>query len=504
MSLIDQLCEDAITFIERLMIIDKQGKLVRLKLNSEQRAVVLSLLEGNNLVVVKARQLGITTVVTAFFFWLSYISKDTISCVSLSHKRDSSDEIFRKYSNYYDCLPRLLQKMLAKRTSSSLRLQGTGSSITAFTAGGKGGLRSFTVTRAHISELCFYDDPDELLSTVLAALNGNQIIIESTAKQYGDAMHSLVDKTQRGELPGSWKLLFFPWQEHEEYQTEPPEDFLATEYEQELATLYGLSDAQLYWRRSKIQEMGLSKFKTEYPACLEDVFSQKGDAYYTESDMENLETIPLPAQETNYIHQPDKNDRYAVGVDVASGVGKDYSVIVVLSKRYSKPVYIFRSKDISTSSLAMKIQAISVEYNNAKVLVESNNWGLPVLNELKHLGFTNLWKDNGADWTTTTKSKLLMHEELKEAIRTSKLNQLDYITVTELRSLALNDSGLAPESVRTATGHSDNVIALGLAWQCLKTVPAPQSAVDNMLQASRINKLRRTNPYGATSLNRNY
>lgn len=482
-------------FLSRLWIANKEGKLVRLVLNQEQRQVIAELEAGNNLVIAKARQLGISTIVTAYLFWKAYISIDPISAVSILHKQDSANEIFLKYETFHNHMPMVLQKTLAKKTASTLRYT-TGSSISATTAGGHGGLRSYTLSIAHISELCFYQDPDELLSTVLSALNGNQIIIESTAKMYGDPMHLLIDKIQRGELQGKWKLLFFPWHEHITYQLPIEDTFTATTEELSLAEMYDLSNEQLYWRRLKIQEMGIAKFKTEYPACLEDIFSQKGDAYYTDTDLENVTQFLLPAnQELTYIEQPDPRKRYAIGVDVASGAGKDYSVIMVLEKMTSNPVCIFRSNEITPVNLARKIQHLSTEYNNAKALIESNNWGLPVLNELRNLSFTDLWHDvQGEDWTTTKKSKLVLHEELKEALRKGTINTLDNITISELRELALNKHGLAPESVRGKSGHSDQVIALGLAFQCLKTIERPLSAAERFFQETKnISARKRTN-----------
>mgnify|MGYP003656376177 CR=1 FL=1 len=492
-------------FLERLWISDKKGKLVRLILNQEQRQVIAELEEGNNLVIAKARQLGISTIVTAYLFWKIYIAIDPISAVSILHKQDSANEIFLKYETFHNNMPLVLQKTLAKKTASTLRYT-TGSSVSATTAGGHGGLRSYTLNIAHISELCFYQDPDELLSTVLSALNGNQIIIESTAKMYGDPMHLLIDKIQRGELQGKWKLLFFPWHEHKEYAFPVDNSFSPTTEEISLAEMYDLTKEQLYWRRLKIQEMGISKFKTEYPACLEDIFSQKGDAYYTDTDLEHVTPFLLPAnQELTYIEQPNPMKRYAIGVDVASGAGKDYSVIMVLEKMTNNPVCIFRSNEITPVNLARKIQHISAEYNNAKALIESNNWGLPVLNELRNLGFINLWHDQlGNDWTTTSKSKLVLHEELKEALRCGVISELDTITISELRELALNKNGLAPESVRGKSGHSDQVIALGLAFQCLKTIERPLSAAEKFFQQTKTRAtMKRTNLH-STVLPRGY
>lgn len=470
MKKIDRIFGDVWQFLKRLHIVDKKGKLIKLKINKEQRQIIEALEAGLNVVVAKPRQIGSSTIVTAYLFWKAYTSKDPISCVSILHKMDSANEMFLKHKNYYFTLPSLLQKNIDKLTASSMRFD-SGASLNAVTAGGEGGLRSFTISLLHISELCFYADPDELLSTALSALNGNQVIIESTAKAFGDPMHQLIERMQRGELSGKWKLLFFPWFEHDGYEQQVPDGFQLTIQERELQLKYNLTLEQLSWRRDKISEMGLVKFLTEYPGCLEDVFSQKGDCYYSQEDFNAVETIPAQPTDEWYIAQPIPNAVYAIGVDVASGVGKDYSDITVLDQQTHLPVYRFRSNKIAPTMLAEKISHISTMYNKAKTLVESNNWGNAVLLQLEHLNFNSFWKQDGKHWVTDVKSKMKMHEDLKAAIRKGELPKLDEITVCELKSLVVLKEDLAPVSLRTKTGHGDAVISLGLAWQCLMSLP---------------------------------
>ena len=485
---------DPYEFLRRLSIKDKRGMIVPFVLNDEQLKAVELFLSGKNIVVLKARQLGMTTLFTALLFWKALTSPDPISCVSLLHKKDAADEVFLKYKGYYYGLPEVIRPDLDKATSSSFRFD-TGSSVQAITAAGHAGLRSYTINLAHVSELCFYEDPDEILSNVLSALNGNQLIIESTATAFGDPMHQLVDRIDRGSMPGNWEKIFFPWYEHKAYRLPAPESWEPDTQECAVASRFSLDRDQLWWRHCKIAESSLDKFNTEYPATVEDVFSQKGDCYYSEDDLKYVNRIPAIPME-RYIEQPVKGTAYAIGVDVASGIGADYSSIFVLSQQTSNPVYVYRSNTISPTMLAAKIQHISKLYNGAKTLIESNNWGHTIINELEHLGFTAFWKNNNKHWETTVTTKSMMHEQLKEAIRTGTITMLDEITVTELKGLVVTNASRAPESQRTKHGHGDNVIALGLAWQCLKSLPAPSKGlsmnanqlVSNMYKSNPVNK----------------
>lgn len=472
--------ENVYHFLSKLYIKDKSGKIIPFKLNTEQRSVIEPFLEGKNIVILKARQLGMTTLMTALLFWRAIVSPDPISCVSLLHKKDAADEVFLKYKGYYYGLPELIRPTLTKETSNYYRFD-SGSSVQAVTAAGHAGLRSYTINLAHVSELCFYEDPDEILSNVLSALNGNQLIIESTALAYGDPMHRLIDRIDRGELSHNWEKMFFPWYQHVAYQLPAPESWQPDEQTQRLAQQLSLTRDQLWWRHCKIAEIGIDKFNTEYPATIEDVFSQKGNCYYSDDDLKLVKRI-APINFESYIEQPIKNVIYAVGVDVAQGVGKDYSSLFILSQKTGNPVYVYRSNTISPTQFAAKIQTMSKLYNGAKTLVESNNIGHTVINELEHLGFTSFYKVNGKHWETTSVSKMQMHEQLKEAIRSGAINLLDEITVTELKGLVVTKESRAPESGRSKDGHGDNVIALGLAYQCLRSIGGGSIDYNNRAQ----------------------
>ena len=68
----------------------------------------------------------------------------------------------------------------------------SGASLRSFTASSKGGTRSFQLDGVHLSEFAFYEDQDEFLSTMMATIGANQIIIESTPNEMGDKFYKLI------------------------------------------------------------------------------------------------------------------------------------------------------------------------------------------------------------------------------------------------------------------------------------------------------------------------
>jgi len=472
---LEKVLEDPLQFISRLKIINKLGELCNLRPTAEQLKMYEALEGDKDCLFLKPRQIGSTTFVSAWLFYKWFTAKEPITIAILSHKISSAKHMLSMYKRFYSTLPKQLQRELIVENTTEMVFADTGAKIMAVSAEGKGGLRSFTCNFLHMSEYAFAPNPEELKATAIGALNGNRLIIESTANHYRDALHQEVIKAQRGE--GHWNYQFFPWFQHPNYISDYPEGWKCEDLEYQRQHM--LTQNQMYWRACMIHRLGTEKFRREYPATLEEAFAQAGTAYFSDEDLRYIETKNVEAiNNKKYIWtEPDFNNSYAIGVDVASGRGGDYSVITVMDKISYQPVAMFRSNTTVPVDLADKIIILATKYNDAKVLVEENNWGLPVLNELRNRGYYNLWSDQkGKDWITTTKSKIILFEELKALLSEGVITQLDSITYTELRSYQLDDRGLAPKVPSNLDHHGDTVIALALACQCLKQVQLHKSA----------------------------
>lgn len=460
---------DPVQFISRLKIIGKDGKLIPLIPNEEQIKIIEAMDNGGDTLILKGRQIGSSTIVSAYLFWKAYTSTEPITIAILSHKLASSKHLLEIHKTFYHNLPAFLKRPLSTDNTTELCFADSNASIIAVSAEGKGGLRSFTCSYLHISEYAFAPNPDELKATALSALNNGQLVIESTAKHFDDALHKEIMRFERGEA--KWNYLFFRWFDHKEYSLElPDEEVQWTDNEIAIKEKFQLSWEQLYWRKEKLSKIGNSqKFAREYPATIEDAYSIAGNVYLTRQDFEEIEIINVEPIETTIFDEVDPNDRYAIGVDVGAGVGRDYSVIYVISKTTYQPVALYRSNEVSPVYLAERLTDLAYTYNKALVLVESNNFGNVVLNELSHLGYTNIWKRDGKDWITTTKSKTEMFENLKDKIQQGYVRFIDNIVYSELRAITISDRGLI-ELQTIGEAHSDNAVALSLAYVCLDSV----------------------------------
>ena len=456
-------------FIGSLQIANKDGRIVRFVPTKEQSKMLDLLLQGKDTVFLKPRQVGSSTLCSLYMFWKWFRAEGPEKYALLSKDATSAQEIYNMWNVAFDTLPEFLKREFKVRNSKQMTFKDTGAQLIVLSVNSPGGVRSHRLNGAHISELAFKENAEEFLSTIYAALNGNQLIVESTANYYNDAHHQLYMKAERGEA--NTINYFWPWFQQEEYQLPVPANFHLTEEEAEYKNHFSLTDEQMHWRRINM-ERNETKFAREYPATIEEAYAQLSSAFFPSDYLNRLNIIPVKAkQERTFIGGKNMGDTYAIGCDVASGRGQDYSTICVMSKLAFEPVALFRSNTISTEAFARVIQEYSVKYGNALVLVESNNWGLPVLNELRHLQMHRVWKDAaGKDWETTGKSKLIMLEGLRSAITEGYLKSVDNITMGELRSFILNEKGLAPHVPKNANHHGDMAIAYALAIQCLNSI----------------------------------
>ena len=474
-KLINTFARDPLSFIKRLTIINKAGKRVKLQPNAEQLKIIETLQRSGDMLVCKGRQIGSSTIISAYLFWCVYVATEPETYAILSHKMGSSKHLLKMHKTFYDNLPIALKRELSVDNTTELRFADSGAGIIAASAGGEGGLRSFTCTALHMSEYAFSPDPEELKATAISALNSGKLIIESTANHFNDALHQEVLKAERGEA--QWNYLFFPWFEHEDYRTELPVDGVQwTSAELEIGERWGLDLEQLYWRRQKIEKIGHDKFRREYPADLNDAYAISGNTWLTSNDLQNIEILRVDPVELQTFEAPKSNESYAIGVDTSGGNGGDNAVIYVINRRTMQCAAIWRSNLHPPTSQAEMVQHLGISYNGALALVESNNYGHVVINELKHLGYHKLWKDeNGNDWTTTAKSKTEMFENLKKEIQSCTIRQVDNITYSELRSITINERGLI-QLQEQGNAHSDNAVAMALAYVCAQKVVLKENA----------------------------
>ena len=492
---------DAEKFIQMLTIYDKgRGCLGYFNLNPAQKAVLPLLETEKRLIIVKARQLGISPLVRAWHFYSAYVAKDPHTFAVISHTRDSAEHLAGLDRRFFENLPVPLQRPLKVRTQRAIVYKDTGAGVRVYTSGGRGGTRSFAINAAHLSEFAFGIDQAELLAQVLASAGMNgQVIIESTVNQIGDTFHKIVQDSLNGE--NEWKVIFLPWSIEPKYRMEKGHFNWSNE---ERALLdEGLDRQQVWWRRFQISTMGKAKFKREYPATVQEAFQAAEDFYFDHTALSNIERLNLGEGPDRYYPgcDFDPDAQYIIGVDTGGGTkGGDYSALTVLNVDTMQPEYHLVTNAHSPTEWSEAVLRVAHKYNNPLLVIEGRSWGYVVLSKMQELNYPNLWKPRGSKkvgWDTNVKTRPMLFESVREMIESNLVMALDRDLHNQMMRCVVRKG--RPDHPKNA--HDDLLISLGLCYVVATKLPmkverSPHAAlIDAHIRKERAKKYRRPLPW---------
>jgi hypothetical protein len=376
---------DFYIYCERnLMIQDKiSGEIVPFKLNWAQKLLVKRVMDDIangrpvRYIILKARQMGLSTVIEALGFWWTTTHKN-IKTVIIAHETEASGNLYNMFKRYFDNSHPTFQprrkynnkKELVFDVDDTIKEEykaqgkpspGLGSEIKTLVAKeGKG--RSATIHFFHGSEVAFWEAKADVVSSAIQAvpLAANTFaFLESTANGVGGFFYDEWQFAKKGE--SAFKPLFFAWHEHSEYEMAGTVDVYDDE-EQELLTIFEEKgypkeswDRKILWRREKKKEFRSDpkKFYQEYPKDDMEAFLSSGRPVFDIGELVKMEQIaqkaPAPTfgqilanPDTNSTQKfvfdevpisfqdqdptplkiwdlPEKNEKYTIGVDVSEG-----------------------------------------------------------------------------------------------------------------------------------------------------------------------------------------
>lgn len=478
--------DDPIEFTKRLQIKMPNGTYIPFGsvMTEEQEMIIRTVVDPDvkRIAIVKARQMGITTAVRAACFWATYVSPDSTKCAIAGPIKETADEIIEMDRTYFHELPKPLQRV-CKEKAGELSFPTTNSYIRTFSADNRSHLRGYTFLYSHLTEFAFYRKPQDFLASVEAATAFGTIIIESTPNHYNDALHQILLEAEYN--PHGWTTIFLPWSSYHRYREEVPDGFEPTEEERMLLEEHSLDMEQIVWRRNKISKYSgdVARFRREYPLTVEEAYSLSEDNYFTAQHFQYTQKIEIPkGKEVIVLDDYDPRDTYVMGVDIAGGVGQDYSVACIVSRMTNSPVAIIASNQLSVHDFCRASANLATQYK-CRIVYEENNHGAGYKEVLHHIGY-----NNNLGFKTTARSKLALYATLREHLESGLIAYLDELTYTEMHSLIKDPKGNAPAHPEGA--HDDRVIAYAIALHHIKDLPMPETDWDKTLAKIR-NRNRR-------------
>ena len=233
------------------------------------------------IIVVKGRQQGISTIIIGFFHWLALFIPNFTICI-ISHEAKSTRVLYEKLVTFHENLPQQIKLEVTASHINEYMHFANGSKIIVFTAGEEETGRSQTAQAQHQSERAFFSNPEKIdagIGQIVAKMKNTFLFKESTGNGMNGFYKEVLDAVAK---KGVYRVVFIPWFWQPEYKAKVPPNFERTEYEQQIADLYGITDEQLQWRREIIaDELKTEKrFKQEYPNTLMEAFQASGSTFY--------------------------------------------------------------------------------------------------------------------------------------------------------------------------------------------------------------------------------
>jgi len=495
-------------FISRLRIVDEKGIERSFDTPFYEQVLALADFESSAETVVhyKPRQIGDTTVATAYNFNYLYWCKDPVRCLVAADSYESTDAIFGRIRHYYRSLPALLKRDIERSNSRELIYKDTMAGFRCMTAGGKSEARGWTYQRLHADELAFWPNAEEVWASITSTMHEGphrKIIIVSTADGPGNLFHQKVLSALEAQRNGdkNVRFRFFKWSDHASYSSKVPDGWEPEQEDWDLKQRHDLSMEQLYWRYDKINGVngiGARRFRREYPLTIEDGFAIFDGSWFDADYLNEVISSVKPVQgELRIYERPYPGMNYSIGVDPSWCNGGDYAVAQVLSAD-GRQVATLSMNQGGEILFAQKAIDLAAHFNKARALIEANTGGAgPVVIREFHKAGIPLWlkpavpgakaRKTPKYWTTTRGSKEEGYAHLRQMVNGDALVLHDLTTVQELMHIREVRGKIEGQDGY----HDDHADALMLAVWNLRNMP--QSKV-----APRLNRKRyyaRRNPF---------
>ena len=454
------------------------------------------------LLVLKGRQQGFTTLVTAYQLACSILNKN-FQGYTLADKSDNSEAIFQNKAKFpYSQLPEVLKPTEKYNNRKQLLFEKINSSWAVDTATKDVG-RSRTVNFFHGSECAFWKDGIAPIQGALGeAFTKNCIkIYESTANGYNDY--------QMMWNSGVHINCFYEWWRTQEYRI----SFRNEEYRAEFLSVIDskkgwiydrlrwlrdvkeLDAEQLFWYWNKYDKyLDKDLIKQEYPCTPQEAFLLSGkNVFDTAVILERRERIPKPIKTGYFTYDYDGlkitnikwvNDKsgyiklydvprltqYCIGGDTA-GEGSDYFVADVLDAKTGIQVAKLRHQ-FDADQYTRQMYCLGRYYKDALIGIEANFDSYPI-RELQRLGYPKQYTREAQDtytgktekrfgFKTTSLTRPTIISKLIEIVREHCDTINDKDTLEELLTIVRNEKGRieAPQG-----GHDDQMMSLAIAHE---------------------------------------
>jgi hypothetical protein len=400
-------------------------------------------------IVVKGRQLGLSTLVAAYSVWLALFHKDK-NILIIATKLSVAQNFIKKSKTIIANLPEWMILSPIVTNNRQLLELSNGSSIKAIPTSDDAG-RSEALSLLIVDEAAFVRDFDTLWTGLYPTLStGGRAILLSTPNGVGGQYYKLFTDAEAGL--NEFKPVRLNWDVH-------PERDQA-------------------WFDKETRNLTQREIAQEYLCD----FAASGETFLGDQDIEWLRSlVRSPAEKAGFdrnvwIWERAKPDhKYVISADVARGDGKDYSTFHIFDTTSDEVVAEYKGK-VSPDRFGDMLIEFGKLYNDALICPENNSFGYSTLVRMKDSGYKKIYsnKNRGAflggfvpdleadslGFTTSSKTRPLILNKLEETLRNKKIKIYSSRFYEELKTFVWSDN-----KVQAMKGENDDLV-MSLAIGC--------------------------------------
>ena len=317
-------------------------------------------------IVLKSRQLGLSTVTAAYCVWYSLFKKNK-NILVIATKHSVAINFIKKVTTILENLPKWLFLTSYELTKQKVTFS-NGSSIKAIPTSADAG-RSEALSLLVIDEAAFIRNFDEIWTGLKPTMNtgGSAIVISTPNGQHGMYYKLWVDAMAK---VNGFNPVFLPWTVHPEHDQ--------AWFDKETNGLDPRSIAQ--------------EFLCDFVAS--------GGTFLSSDVMNHLRSVmkqPIRKESENELvwiwKDQEPGRRYILSADVARGDSSDFSTFHVIDWE-SKFVCAEYMGKVKPDCFADIIEVYGKKYNNALLAIEKNTYGFFTNSKLKDKGYSPMYYKN--------------------------------------------------------------------------------------------------------------
>jgi len=401
-------------------------------------------------VILKARQLGISTITAAYIVWMMMFYRDK-NVLVIATKFQTAANLVKKVKSIMQNVPpwlRIAEIKIDNRTSFVLT---NGSEVKAASTSGDAG-RSEALSLLVIDEAAHVEGLEDLWTGLYPTLStGGRCIALSTPNGVGNWFHKTYIEAEQNV--NDFRPIILPWDVHPERDQN--------------------------WFEKETRNMSRRQIAQE----LECNFNASGETVIHPEDLERLVTgVRQPEYRTGFDRNLwiwenyDPEFTYLQVADVARGDGADFSVFHTIKLETMEIVAEYQGKP-NLEQFASVLDSTGREYGNCLLVVENNSLGISILEKLIDRDYPNLYysvkgtheyiekvqaetmKNTVPGFTTSSKTRPLIVAKLEEFVRNKLINIYSSRAINEFKTFIWHNN--RAQAMRSY--HDDLVMALAIA-----------------------------------------